>query len=477
MESGAEMTPFDTAACDLLGCRYPLVLAGMGGVARAELVSAVTAAGGFGFLGMVRESPDLITEEVRAVRREGHERFGVNLIPAATAPDLLKAELDACIALNVPVVTLFWDIDAAVVGRLREAGITVVYQIGSLEEGQAAVVAGAQMLIAQGVEAGGHVRGTTPLLELLPALVGAVPVPVLAAGGIVDGVDVAAALALGAQGAVLGTAMIATPESFAHDVHKERLLAAGDDATVLTDAFHINWPKGARVRVLDGPVTQGQRGDPWGEERHVIGWEAGRPVYLFSTDSPLKSMTGAFEEMPLYAGMGVGRVTKMVAAGVRLRRLVEETAEIFRLPGVTGAAESASPVCYAGLNPDYMGYLNHGALIDALGALRGRALATLRAARRGSAVQRHAARWALVVDEMIAELSGEPARPPASGTEAPTGGLADLAEAARSLLPQVFEDRVRAVLGALISADGGAPRGRAAGAEPRPQGTLRASAR
>lgn len=471
------MTPFDTAARDLLGCRYPLVLAGMGGVARSELVSAVTAAGGFGFLGMVRESAELITQEVEAVRAQGHARFGVNLIPAATAPDLLKAELDACIALKVPAVTLFWDVDKAVVGRLRDAGITVVYQVGSVEDGRAAVAAGAEMLIAQGVEAGGHVWGTTPLLDLLPALVAAVPVPVLAAGGIADGVDVAAALALGAQGAVLGTAMIATPESFAHDVHKERLLAAGDDDTVLTDAFHINWPAGARVRVLDGPVTRGQRGDPWAAERHVIGWEAGRPIYLFSTDSPLKSMAGTFEDMPLYAGMGVGRVTKMVAAGVRLRRLVEETSEIFRLPGGMDGAESASPVCYAGLNPEYMGYLNHGGLIGALNSLRQRAIGTLWAARRGSVTQRHAARWALVLEQLIVEAGGAPNPPTAAGAGSETGDLAPLAEAARALLPQVFEDRVRQVLEALISANGGAPAAPAAGAAPTPQGTLPAPAR
>jgi NAD(P)H-dependent flavin oxidoreductase YrpB (nitropropane dioxygenase family) len=471
------MTPFDTAARDLLGCRYPLVLAGMGGVARAELVSAVSAAGGFGFLGMVRESAELIAREVGAVRAQGHERFGVNLIPAATAPDLLQAELDACIALSVPAVTLFWDIDAAVVARLREAGITVVYQVGSVEEGRAAAAAGAQVLIAQGVEAGGHVRGTTPLLDLLPALAGAVPVPVLAAGGIADGVDVAAALALGAQGAVLGTAMIATPESFAHDVHKERLLAAGDDDTVLTDAFHINWPDGAHVRVLDGPVTRGQRGDPRAAERHVIGWEAGRPIYLFSTDSPLKSMAGAFEEMPLYAGMGVGRVTKMVAAGVRLRRLVEETAEIFRLPGGIEDAESASPVCYAGLNPEYMGYLSHGALVGALDTLHGQAIGILRAARRGSPTQRHAARWALVLDRLIAGFGDGSARAPAAEARSEAGGLAALAATARALLPLVFEEQVRQALEALVSGDGGAPAAPAADAAPTPQGTLRASAR
>src|SRR5665213_3805182 len=95
--------------CDLLGCRYPIVLAGMGGVARSELVAAVTAAGGFGFLGMVRESGALIREQVAELRALGHARFGVNLIPAATPAALLNEELDACIDLGVHAVCLFWD--------------------------------------------------------------------------------------------------------------------------------------------------------------------------------------------------------------------------------------------------------------------------------------------------------------------------------------------------------------------------------
>src|SRR5690606_9593435 len=118
-----------TSACDLLGCRLPLALAGMGGVARSELVAAVAAAGGFGFLGMVREPVRLIEAEIGRVRAAGHERFGVNLIPAATEATLLAAQIDCCIALAVPVVCLFWDLDPAVVRRLRDAGITVVYQV------------------------------------------------------------------------------------------------------------------------------------------------------------------------------------------------------------------------------------------------------------------------------------------------------------------------------------------------------------
>src|SRR6218665_509752 len=167
-----------TPACDLLGCQVPVVLAGMGGVARSELVGAVTAAGGFGFLGMVREPTSLIVREVESLRAAGHERFGVNIIPASTPPALLDSQIETCIALGVPVMALFWDVDRAVIRRLRDAGIRVIYQVGSVEAAVEAVEAGAEAIIAQGVEAGGHVWGTQPLRSLLPAVTEAVEVPV-----------------------------------------------------------------------------------------------------------------------------------------------------------------------------------------------------------------------------------------------------------------------------------------------------------
>jgi len=147
-----------TEACNLLGCEHPIVLAGMGGVARSELVIAVTRAGGFGFLGMVRESPSLIRREVEAVRRATSKRFGINLIPAATDRDLLEQQLNTCIDVEIPVITLFWDMFPDVVGRLRDAGVVVICQVGSVKEGEEAQRAGAQILIAQGVEAGELVK-------------------------------------------------------------------------------------------------------------------------------------------------------------------------------------------------------------------------------------------------------------------------------------------------------------------------------
>ncbi|WP_322039613.1 nitronate monooxygenase [Burkholderia diffusa] len=314
--------------CDLLGCAWPIVLAGMGGVARAELASAVSAAGGFGFLGMVREPVALIRREVEQVRAATERPFGVNLIPASTPPELLDAQIDACIELRVPAVALFWDVMPDVVLRLRDAGVRVVHQVGSLDDARAAEAAGAQALIAQGREAGGHVRGDRPLAELLPEVIRATRLPVLAAGGIVDGADVAAAMALGAQGAVMGTAFIATHESFAHAYHQQRIVDAREGDTLLTDIFHINWPRGARVRVLPSSVTRGERGDPFNDERVVIGDEEGRPIYLFSTDSPLRTMTGDVEAMALYAGTGAGRIGAIESAGDLLRRIVRDAAAI-----------------------------------------------------------------------------------------------------------------------------------------------------
>ncbi|WP_312307119.1 nitronate monooxygenase [Pulveribacter sp.] len=335
-----------TPLCDLLGCRLPIVLAGMGGVSRSQLVAAVTQAGGFGFLGMVREPLALIEREVAAVRAAGHARFGVNLIPAGTDAALLASQIDLCIALQVPVVGLFWDVHAPVVERLRAAGITVVHQVGSARHALAAQAAGAHALIAQGREAGGHVHGRQPLAELLGEVLALAEVPVAAAGGLADGQDVARVLAAGAQAAVLGTAFIATEESFAHDVHKQHLLAAQAGDTVLTEAFHINWPPHAPVRVLACPVTRGERGDPQASPRTVIGEEEGRPIYLFSTDSPLRSMTGELEAMALYAGCGVGKVDAIVPAGALVQRLAQDAAAHLALL-TEPAVEYASPVCYA----------------------------------------------------------------------------------------------------------------------------------
>lgn len=363
-----------TAVCDLLQCEVPVVLAGMGGVARSELVAAVTDAGGFGFLGMVREPVDLIRREIDAVRRMTSLPFGVNLIPAATPADLLARQVEVCIDARIRAVALFWDLDPGLVGRLRDADIVVLCQVGSLAEAEAAQAAGADIVAVQGWEAGGHVRGTSGLGPLVAAAAARLDAPVLAAGGIVDGAGLACAMFAGAHGALVGTAFLATEESFAHDHHKSRIVDAAADQTLHTDVFHVNWPMGAHVRVLPNSVTRGEHGDAFHHPKDVIGADGDRPIYLFSTDSPLRTTTGDVEAMAIYAGQGVGQISAIVPAAERLKAIADGAAAILTRRvvqhGDGAVVEVSSPACFAAEAPDaYMGYADCNELVAEIGAL------------------------------------------------------------------------------------------------------------
>jgi nitronate monooxygenase len=326
-------TPLKKQVCRLLGCDYPIVSAGMGGVARSELVAAVVAAGGYGLLGMVRESPELIRSEIAAVRARTDRNFGVNLIPFGTDPALLDDELAACFEAKAHSLCFFWDVRPDLIQRARAAGCKVFYQVGRLPDAIAAAAAGADVIICQGVEAGGHVHGGVSTLVLLPQVVRAVDVPVLASGGFATGAGLVAAFALGAQGIQCGTAFLATHESFAHEFHKQRVVQATSDQTVHSDVFAINWPPRSPVRTLKNSVTEAYRDDLWGHgpddfPRDVIGHEEQRPIYRFSTDSPLRNMTGDFEAMAPFAGQVCGLIEDICPAGERLRRIVWEAETI-----------------------------------------------------------------------------------------------------------------------------------------------------
>lgn len=336
------MTALHTPICDLLECRYPVLQAGMGGVARSELAAAVSAAGGFGCLGMVREPPTVIAREIAAVRARTDRPFGVNLIPCATDPALFEAEMAVCIEAGVTAMVYFWEVVPEAIARAKAAGMTVLYQVGSVEDACAAVAAGADAIIAQGMEAGGHVRGNVGSLVLLPQVARAVEVPVVGSGGFGSGAGLAAALALGAQGIHCGTAFLATRESFAHDVHKMRVVEARSDQTVHTDAFAINWPKGSPVRVLSSAMTDGLGDrlfghDPAAIPREPIAEEEGRPIYLWSTDSPLRSMTGDMDRLAMFAGQVAGQVHAIGGAAELVAAIVAEAEAV--LTGLSRAAD------------------------------------------------------------------------------------------------------------------------------------------
>ncbi|MBY6058844.1 NAD(P)H-dependent flavin oxidoreductase [Leisingera daeponensis] len=326
-----------TALCSLLGCDYPVLLAGMGGVSRWELAAAVANAGGFGMLGMVRESPALITEEVTRLRAATDRPFAVNVIPAATDPALLDAQIGCGLDLGVPAFTFFWDVVPEAVARVKAAGRLVLHQVGTVEAARAAEAAGADVIIAQGIEAGGHVHGRHPLCGLTEEILEAVQVPVVASGGLSTGGDLAAFLSMGAAGIQCGTAFLATDESFAHPYHKDRVAAATGADTVLTDVFVLNWPAGAAVRVLENSVTKSLGGHYMGHDpdtllREEIAWDGSHPRLRYSTDSPLRTTTGDLEAMALFAGQGAGAICRIVPAAERIAEMVREAERILGRP-------------------------------------------------------------------------------------------------------------------------------------------------
>lgn len=318
-----------TPVCALLGCDVPILLAGMGGVARSELVAAVAEAGGYGILGMVRETPALIAAEIDAVRAKTTRPFAVNLIPAATDPTLLATEMQVCFDRRVPAMCFFWDVVPDAVAKAKAAGCLVMHQVGSLAAALAAVAAGADVLIVQGVEAGGHVHGTVASLILVEQVARATSLPIIATGGFATGASLVAALALGAQGIHCGTAFLATEESFAHDDHKARVLAARAEDTVYTDAFALNWPPNSPVRVIGNSVTKALGHGLMGHHpdrlpRDVIAWDDGRPLLKFSTDSPLRTTTGNLEAMAAFAGQSVALIDTLPTAADRIATIVSE---------------------------------------------------------------------------------------------------------------------------------------------------------
>lgn len=327
--------PLHTPLCDLLGCDQPVLLAGMGGVSRWELAAAVANAGGYGMLGMVREDPALIAAEVTALRNATDRPFAVNLISAATEPGLLDVQIACCLDLGVPAFSFFWDVMTDVVARVKRAGCLVLHQVGTVEAARIAEEAGADVIIAQGVEAGGHVHGRHPAFELAEQILAQTDLPVVISGGIATGEGLAAALAIGADGVQCGTAFLATRESFAHPYHKSRIVEATGDDTVLTDVFVLNWPKGAAVRVIANSVTDRLEGhylghDPDSLPREVIAHDDDRPRLRFSTDSPLRTTTGNLEAMALYAGRGIGVLNDVPPAAARLDTMVAQARHILK---------------------------------------------------------------------------------------------------------------------------------------------------
>jgi NAD(P)H-dependent flavin oxidoreductase YrpB (nitropropane dioxygenase family) len=313
-----------TSFTDLTGCRVPLQQAPMGGVTTPQLAVAVAETGGVGMLAGVAIPAPVLEQMLDWMRSRTKGVFGVNFLM-----HFLDREALAIAARESNIVDFFYgDPDASLVGIVHEGGALAAWQVGSTAEALAAVEAGCDFVVAQGIEAGGHVRGQVGLLPLLEDLLPAVDIPVVATGGIGTGRSMAAALAAGAAAVRVGTRFLVADETDAHPAYVDAIIRAGPEDTALTDRFSVMWPD-APHRVLRSCIDAAEsfQGDVVGEM--AVG-EQRVPLPRFAVPAPSSSTTGAIEAMALYAGEGVGAVKRRQPAADIVREIAGEAERLLR---------------------------------------------------------------------------------------------------------------------------------------------------
>jgi Dioxygenases related to 2-nitropropane dioxygenase len=304
------MARLQTPVCDLLGIQLPIFQAGMSSYTTPELVAAVSNAGGLGIIGGLSREPDELREEIRKVRELTSRPFGVNHVISQLDSDAIDVTLE----LRVPILSLAWGRAGEIVRRAHDAGLKVIHQVNTPEEAGRAASDGADVIVAQGGEGGGHV-GAMSTLALVPQVVDVVNgVPVLAAGGIADGRGLAAVMMLGAQGALIGTRFLATPEARGRGHSKDVILNALGSQTVASkffdDVLGLRWP-GALVRSIRNPLL-----DRWAQRQQD--WALAADQIRPSLEAALAA--GDF----VLAGESAGLIHDIVPAGELVARIARE---------------------------------------------------------------------------------------------------------------------------------------------------------
>ncbi|MDQ0122907.1 enoyl-[acyl-carrier protein] reductase II [Pseudomonas lini] len=300
---------FDFAGNDitrLCGVKYPIFLGGMAAISGPALVAAVANAGGMGVMGGLRLPPLALRRWLQETRTLTDQPFGVNLVPQFGGPDVFEAQFQVVLKEKPRLLSLFYAeaYSADMIPRAKDAGLVVMVQVGSVALAKQAIAQGADIIVAQGSESGGHLnRGTIGIMPLLSSVIAvAQGRPVLAAGGITTRDDVRALMSLGASGVVVGTAFIATDESNAHPLYKQKIVEATTDDTEYRTGYSFGWTYGTPHRVIPNR-------DKWNLLRFIGG--GARAI-----DKPRMA-----RKLSLYAGQGVGKIHSIVPAAQRMAEL------------------------------------------------------------------------------------------------------------------------------------------------------------
>ncbi len=304
-----------TPLCELLGIEHPILQGGMAWAASAELAAAVSNAGGLGIVGAGNAPAQAVRDELRRTRQLTGRPFGAN-VPLFTAG--VEETLQVFIDEGVSVVTTGGGNAGPFLGPLQRAGIRVIPVVSSVALARRMARQGVDALIAEGMESGGHI-GDVATLPLVPQVVDAVDIPVVAAGGIADGRGLAAALALGAAGIQMGTRFICTTECQAHPNYKQKILRAGDRATMVTGGSF-----GHPVRTIRGPFVRRY------DELERSGCSEEEFVALGAGTLRAALVDGDVEYGSVMAGQSSGLVRDLVPVSVLIERVVAEAEAIIR---------------------------------------------------------------------------------------------------------------------------------------------------
>ena len=307
-----------TDICDFFGIEYPIVLAGMGGVAMADLVAAVSNAGGLGVLGAATLDPAGLRDEIHRIRDLTDKPFAVDLL--APIPDFIRGHMKVLFEERIEIFVAGLAVPDEFIAEMK--GMKIVVMVGKVRHALKAEGAGADVVAAQGTEAGGH-TGEIGAMALVPQVVDAVSIPVLAAGGICDGRGVAAALALGASGTVIGTRFIATEEAQAAPSYQRAIVEAAEDATLRTRCY-----TGKPARTIRNRYSA-----EWEDKKDQL--QPFPAQMLYSARNKLLDYGGVDGDIDpersfMPAGQGLGMIESVRPAGEVLREIVAEATETLR---------------------------------------------------------------------------------------------------------------------------------------------------
>jgi NAD(P)H-dependent flavin oxidoreductase YrpB (nitropropane dioxygenase family) len=326
-----------TKICELFGIELPILSAGMGAVALAGLAAAVSEAGGLGTVGLVGLGPEGLQNELAAARSRTSKPLGGNLI----VPFLRPAIVEAVVRTPIQVLTFFWGDareHADSIRLARGAGIKVIWQCGTPDEARWAKEAGCDAVMAQGFEAGGHVRGQTTSLALIPEVRDTIgDLPLIAAGGFADGRGLAAALALGADGVVFGTRFLASLEAAAHPAYKAQIVEANARDTFHTTLYDAGWPDAPHRVLRTSLVERWERaGRPFTGTRPGEGETHAQssrpdmaiPLVNYTVMPPADYIEGDLVGLAHYAGQSCSLVHEILPAGEIVRRIAREACTV-----------------------------------------------------------------------------------------------------------------------------------------------------